>query len=32
LTSTPILNVVDPDKDSTICVDATKEGLGGVLT
>jgi hypothetical protein len=23
---------VDPDKDFTVCVDARKEGLGGVLT
>jgi hypothetical protein len=26
------LKVVDPDKDFTICVDVSKEGLGGVLT
>ena len=32
LTLTPILKVVDPDKDFTICVDVSKEGLGGVLT
>jgi hypothetical protein len=32
LTSTPILKVADPDKDFTICVDASKEGLVGVLT
>jgi hypothetical protein len=32
LTSTPILKVVDPDKDLAICVDASKEGLGGVVT
>jgi hypothetical protein len=32
LTSTPILKVADPDKDFTVCVDASKEGLGGVLT
>ena len=32
LTSTPILKVADPDKDFTVCIDATKEGLGGVLT
>jgi hypothetical protein len=32
LISTPILKVVDPDKDFTICVDASKEGLAGVLT
>jgi hypothetical protein len=30
--TTPILKVADPDKDFTICVDASKEGLGGVLT
>jgi hypothetical protein len=28
----PILKVADPDKDFTICVDSSKEGLGGVLT
>jgi hypothetical protein len=32
LTSTSILKVADPDKDFTVCVDATKEGLGGFLT
>jgi hypothetical protein len=32
LTTTPILRVADPDKDFTVCVDASKEGLGGVLT
>jgi hypothetical protein len=32
LTTTPILKVADPDKDFTICVDASKEGIGGVLT
>jgi hypothetical protein len=32
LTSTPISRVADPDKDFTVCVDASKEGLGGVLT
>jgi hypothetical protein len=26
------LKVADPDKDFTVCVDASKEGLGGVLT
>jgi hypothetical protein len=32
LTMTPILKVADPDKDFTlnVCVDASKEGLGGV--
>jgi hypothetical protein len=28
----PILKVADPEKDFTICVDTSKEGLGGVLT
>jgi hypothetical protein len=32
LTSTPISKVADPDKDFIVCVDASKEGLGGVLT
>jgi hypothetical protein len=32
LTTTPILKVTDIDKDFPICVDASKEGLGGVLT
>jgi hypothetical protein len=32
LTTTPILKVVDPDKEFTVCVDVSKEGLGGVLT
>jgi hypothetical protein len=32
LTMTPILKVADLDKDFIICVDASKEGLGGVLT
>jgi hypothetical protein len=32
LTSVPILKVADPDKDFTVCIDASKEGLGGVLT
>jgi hypothetical protein len=32
LTLTPILKVANPDKDFTVCVDASKEGLGGVLT
>jgi hypothetical protein len=31
LTTVPILKVADPDKDFTACVDASKEGLGGVL-
>jgi len=32
LTTTPILKVADPDKDFIVYVDASKEGLGGVLT
>ena len=32
LTTTPILKVADPDKDFTVHVDVSKEGLGGVLT
>jgi hypothetical protein len=32
LTSNPILKVAYPDKDFTVCIDASKEGLGGVLT
>jgi hypothetical protein len=32
LTTTPILKVADLDKYFTVCVDASKEGLGGVLT
>lgn len=32
LTTAPILKVADPDKDFIICVDASKEGIGGVLT
>jgi hypothetical protein len=32
LTLALILKVADPDKDFTICVDASKEGLGGVVT
>jgi hypothetical protein len=32
LTSTPILKVENPDKDFIVCVDASKDGLGGVLT
>jgi hypothetical protein len=28
----PILNVAHPNKDFIVCVDASKEGLGGVLT
>ena len=32
LTSAPILKVADPDKDFTVCINASKEELGGVLT
>jgi hypothetical protein len=32
LLSEPILKIVDLDKDFTVCVDESKEGLGGVLT
>jgi hypothetical protein len=32
LTLAPILKVADPDKDFTVCVDTSKEGLGRVLT
>jgi hypothetical protein len=32
LTTAPILKVAYLDKDFTICVHASKEGLGGVLT
>jgi hypothetical protein len=32
LPSTPIFKVANPDKDFTVCVDTSKEGLGGVLT
>ena len=28
----PILKVADPDKDFIVCVDVSKQGLGGVLT
>ena len=31
LTSAPILNIVYPNEDFFVCVDACKEGLGGVL-
>jgi hypothetical protein len=31
LTTTLILKVADPDKEFTVCVDVSKEGLGGVL-
>ena len=32
LTTTPILRIVDPNKDFVVCTDASKDGLGGVLT
>jgi hypothetical protein len=31
LTNAPVLNIVDPTKDFTVCTNACKEGLGGVL-
>jgi len=31
LTTTPILKIVGPDKDFVVCIDASLEGLGGVL-
>jgi hypothetical protein len=32
LMTAPILKVAYPDKDFTVCVDASKEGLSGILT
>jgi hypothetical protein len=32
LTSAPILRIVDPNEDFVVCIDACKEGLGGVLS
>jgi hypothetical protein len=32
LTSAPILKIVDPNENFVVCIDACKEGLGGVLT
>jgi hypothetical protein len=32
LTSAPILRIGDPNEDFIVCIDACKEGLGGVLT
>jgi hypothetical protein len=32
LTTTPILRIADPNEDFIVCIDACKEGLGGVLT
>jgi hypothetical protein len=31
LTSAPILRIADPNEDFIVCIDACKEGLGGVL-
>ena len=31
LTTTPVLKIIDPFKDFIVCIDACKEGLGGVL-
>eukprot|EP00253_Pinus_taeda_P019676 PITA_19676 len=31
LTTAPILSIANPDKDYVVCIDASKEGLGGVL-
>jgi hypothetical protein len=32
LTSAPILRIADPNEDFMVCIDACKEGLGGVLS
>jgi hypothetical protein len=32
LTSAPILRIVDPNEEFIVCIDACKEGLGGVLS
>ena len=32
LTTTPILNIIDPDNDFVVCTDACNEGFGGILT
>jgi hypothetical protein len=32
LTSAPILNIATPNEDLIVCIDAYKEGLGGVLS
>ena len=29
--TTPVLRIVDPDGDFIVCMDASKEGIGGVL-
>lgn len=31
LTTTPILSIADPNKDYVVCIDASKEGVGGGL-
>eukprot|EP00253_Pinus_taeda_P020750 PITA_20750 len=31
LTTAPVLSIVDSEKDYTVCTDASKEGVGGVL-
>jgi hypothetical protein len=32
LTNTPIPRIADPNVDFMVCIDACKEGLGGVLS
>ena len=32
LTTTPILRIANQIKDFIVCIDASKEGLGGILT
>ena len=32
LTTTPVLKMIDPSKYFVVCIDVSKEGLGGVLT
>jgi hypothetical protein len=32
LTSAPIMRIADPNEDFVVCIDACKEGLGGVLS
>lgn len=31
LTTAPILSITDPNKDYVVCIDASKQGVGGVL-
>ena len=31
LTTAPILKIIDPFKDFVVCIDASKQRLGGVL-